>query len=167
MSLKPSLAIALSVLLFMLPACGRQGEALNGDNSTTRMQAKSVIDPPPTRRKDIRDLQAEADSMADVAVKVPNVSRATAVINGATVYVGITMADTVRSSGKAANIREEVRQRVQAKMPPSYRIRVSSDATIFGRIQDIGAGLRDGTPVNNYRIQMNDLHDHMPERMNP
>ncbi|WP_153945095.1 YhcN/YlaJ family sporulation lipoprotein [Acinetobacter baumannii] len=44
---------------------------------------------------------------------------------------------------------------------PRYDVRVSTDTGIFTRIQDIGDGIRSGTPINNYRIHMNDLGSKM------
>lgn len=168
-------AALLSIALLLMAGCNpnTQGEApqqrgaqVNQYNRTTPGQKTRVLvgsDLNPnlvTGRNDVRDIQAEADSMANVAVQVPKVKRASVVINGAQAYVGLTLADTVRSRQEAATIREKVRQHVQGKMP-RYDVRVSSDTGIFSRIQDIGDGIRSGTPINNYRIHMNDLNSRM------
>lgn len=138
---------------------GVQVKEYNGTKpeKKTRVLVGSDLNPNlVTGRNDVRDMQAEADSMANVAVQVAKVKRASVVINGGQAYVGITLADTVRTPKEAADIKERVRQRVQQKMP-RYDVRVSSDTGIFTRIQDIGDGIRSGTPINNYRIHMNDL----------
>ncbi|MBN6187089.1 YhcN/YlaJ family sporulation lipoprotein [Aneurinibacillus sp. BA2021] len=142
---------------------GTQANEYNGtrQNKTTRVLVGSDLNPNlVTGRTDVRDMQAEADSMANVAVQVPKVKRASVVINGGQAYVGVTLSDTVRTSREAADIKEHVRQRVQQKMP-RYDVRVSTDTGIFTRIQDIGDGIRSGTPINNYRIHMNDLGSKM------
>lgn len=170
--MRKSVSMALiSVVLLLVAGCNpnnqgaapqRQGVQVNEYNRTTPERTTRVLvgsDLNPnivTGRNDVRDIQAEADSMANVAVQVPKVKRASVVINGARAYVGLTLADTVRSPQEAADIREKVRQRVQQKMP-RYDVRVSSDTGIFNRIQDIGDGIRSGTPINNYRVHMNDL----------
>ncbi|BAU26445.1 YhcN/YlaJ family sporulation lipoprotein [Aneurinibacillus soli] len=164
MSIKPSRAIMLSLLLLILPACGKQGAAPNemkSDHHTTRVQVRDTNPAIVSGHHNVQNLQMEADNLANIAVKVPNVSRATVVINGAIAYVGITTTDRVHSKKQVANVREEVRKHVQAKIP-RYQVRVSNDPRIFKRIQDIGDGLRSGTPINNYRIHINDLNDRMP-----
>ncbi|AMA71618.1 MULTISPECIES: YhcN/YlaJ family sporulation lipoprotein [Aneurinibacillus] len=165
----------LGVTLLLTAACGqnnqgaapeRKGIQINQYNRTTperktRVLVGSDLNPNiVTGRNDVRDIQAEADSMANVAVQVPKVKRASVVINGSRAYVGLTLAETVRSRKEAADIMERVRVLVQQKMP-RYEVRVSSDAGIFNRIQDIGDGIRSGTPLNNYRIHMNDLDTRM------
>ncbi|MCI1695950.1 YhcN/YlaJ family sporulation lipoprotein [Aneurinibacillus aneurinilyticus] len=177
MNKKIMYVVLLSIALLLIAGCNpnansqrttpqQKGAQANEYNGTTperktRVLVGSDLNPNlVTGRNDVRDIQAEADSMANVAVQVPKVKRASVVINGAQAYVGLTLTDTVRSRQEATAIREKVRQRVQEKMP-RYHVRVSSDTGIFSRIQDIGDGIRSGTPINNYRIHMNELNNRM------
>jgi YhcN/YlaJ family sporulation lipoprotein len=164
----------LSVMLLATTACNQynqgaapgRGVQVNEYNRTTpdrttRVLVGSDLNPNLVPgATDARNIQVEADRMANVAVQVPKVKRASVVTNGARAYVGLTLADTVRSDREAAAIKEKVRLLIQQKMP-RYEVRVSSDHSIFTRIQDIGDGIRHGTPVNNYRLHIGDLDKRM------
>lgn len=100
--------------------------------------------------------QAEADRIAQAAASVPGVKRATVIINGETAYIGLQFDRVMRDQSRLAYVKDQVRTRVQQKMP-RYRVRLTSDSRLFSMIQDIRDGIRSGTPANNYRTNFIDI----------
>jgi YhcN/YlaJ family sporulation lipoprotein len=164
--MKKSIGITLlSAVMLLTSSCGQSSQSKQrapGQQSAQMNQYTSHTASERTNRtlteenKNMKDLQKTADSIANGTVRTPKVKKASIVIYGAKAYVGITLADTVRSRQEASKVKEQVRLRVQQKMP-GYAVRVSSDPVIFARIQDISDGVRSGTPINNYRMMIKDL----------
>lgn len=95
-----------------------------------------------------RNTNAEAKRMADTAGKVRGVDDATVVIAGGNVYVALDLEDRLQST-QANKVEKEVYNKL-SKMANRYRIMITSDDDLYGRLRDVGDGLRAGTPVNVY-----------------
>lgn len=134
---------------------GRDDADLNnryGDDTIAREVNPNMVT---GRDTDLYNLGWEADRMADAAAGVAGVEDAVAVINGGYAYVAIDLEDTV-SRDQAGKVEREVTRTLQRIMP-RYDFRVTSNNRLLNRIRDIGDGLRNGTPNNNYRTDFNDL----------
>lgn len=91
----------------------------------------------------------QADKIANIASRVNGVNDATVVIAGRTAYVGLDLNDNVQSN-QANSVERKVYNAVK-KSANGYNVSITSDNDLFGRLRDIGDGIRSGTPLNNYR----------------
>ncbi len=96
----------------------------------------------------------DADRMAEAADRVKGVDGATVVIAGGNAYVALDIKDKVNSA-QANRVEREVYRQL-TKTANRYNVYITSDDDMFGRLRDVGDGIRNGTPVNDYR---NDLRD--------
>lgn len=112
-------------------------------------------------RFNVTDANAEAERLAEKAVRVRGVEDATVVITGRTAYVAIDLADKIQSQ-EADRIEREV-YRTLAKNN-RYRIAITSDEDLFGRLRDIGDGVRNGTPVERYQRDLDNMGDRFINR---
>jgi YhcN/YlaJ family sporulation lipoprotein len=104
----------------------------------------------------------DADIIANVASRVKGVDDATVVIMGGTAYVALDI-DQNMSREKQMKAHKQVRLHLERKMP-RYNINLTSDAQIVSRIRNIGNGITNGRPVNDFRNELNDLGRRMDIR---
>jgi len=97
----------------------------------------------------------DAERMANIAGKVKGVDDATVVIAGGTAYVGLNLEDRVNSQN-AQNVETKVYNAIKKAAASRYNISITSDADMFGRLRDVGDGIRGGSPLNQFD---NDLRD--------
>jgi len=114
------------------------------------------------RNNNVADINDEADRLAKKAVKIRGVEDATVVITGRTAYVAIDLDDKIQSQ-EADRIERSV-YRSLAKSKNGYRIAITSDEDLFGRLRDIGDGVRNGTPVQRYQKDFDDMGDRFINR---
>jgi len=101
------------------------------------------------------NVNAEAERIADAAAQVKGVDDATVVIAGGTAYVALDLTDRVQTR-EAANVERAVYNKLK-QYANRYNLSITSDADLFGRLRDIGDGVRGGTPVNNYQTDLRDF----------
>ncbi len=117
----------------------------------------------PNRTNNMTNMNAEASRMASLATQVKGVRDATVVIAGRNAYVGLNIDNNLSSTTGRAIEQEVVRK--LASYARNYTIRVTSDATMFGRIRDINTGLRQGGTMDRYRTDFDYLdRNFMPVR---
>ncbi len=92
----------------------------------------------------------EADRMANVAARVSGVNNATVVLFGRTAYVALDLQDKVQKA-KSTQVENKVYRALKKFTTNRYTISITSDADLFGRLRDIGDGVRSGTPIDQYR----------------
>lgn len=80
----------------------------------------------------LRDNQRIAERVADVAEDVPGVSRATAIVYGNDIVIGIDQ----RKQKDVRALEQKVRHMVQSK-EPGYNVHVTSDDKIHTRIRSV------------------------------
>lgn len=132
---------------------------LNGDN---RFNGDYMYRGMDRNRTDANNLNAEADRLAKKAVRVRGVEDATVVITGRTAYVAIDLDDKIQS--REANRVEREVYRALSNNNNRYRIAITSDEDLFGRLRDIGDGVRNGTPVERYQRDFDDMGDRFLNR---
>ncbi len=119
----------------------RYGYNMNGQNNQTyRFRTNANTD---------------TDAMADIAARVRGVDNATVVVAGGNAYVGLNLDNSVQR-----NEAETVEQKVYNALKSytnRYTISVTSDADLFGRLRDIGDGIRGGTPYDRYQTDFRDF----------
>jgi len=103
----------------------------------------------------------DADRMAEAAAAVDGVENATAVIVGATAYVGLDLDPSV-DRRRADAVENEVARRVN-RVVPRYHVVVTSDADLLGQLTEIDRGLRDGRPVEQFRRQLDVIDQRIAE----
>ncbi|MFO7263314.1 MAG: YhcN/YlaJ family sporulation lipoprotein [Bacillota bacterium] len=103
----------------------------------------------------------DADRMAEVAAAVDGVENATAVIVGATAYVGLDL-DPQVGRRKADAVEEEVARRVNRAVP-RYHVIVTSDVDMLGQLTEIDNGLRAGRPIEQFRDQLDVINQRLSE----
>ena len=97
----------------------------------------------------------DAERMANLAAKIKGVDDATVVISGRNAYVGLDLEDQVQTRNSTA-VESQV-NRTLRKFANRYDIRITSDADTFGRLRDIGDGVRNGTPLDRYQTDFRDF----------
>jgi len=105
--------------------------------------------------RNLGNVNAEAERIADAAAQVKGVDDATVVIAGGTAYVALDLTDRVQTR-EAANVERAVYNKLK-QYANRYNLSITSDADLFGRLRDIGDGVRGGTPVNNYQTDLRDF----------
>lgn len=91
----------------------------------------------------------DAERLASQAAKINGVDDATVVIVGRTAYVALDLKDRV-DSRQATRVERSVRRSLE-QASKRYNISITSDADLYGRLRDIGDGIRNGTPAEYYR----------------
>lgn len=132
---------------------------LNGDN---RFNGDYMYRGMDRNRTNANNLNEEADRLAKKAVRVRGVDDATVVITGRTAYVAIDLDDKIQRQ-EANRVEREV-YRTLSNNNNRYRIAITSDEDLFGRLRDIGDGVRNGTPVERYQRDFDDMGDRFLNR---
>ena len=99
---------------------------------------------------------AKSDDIAKACEKVQGVNNATVVVTGNTAYVGI---DTDRNNVVAneRNIKKNVAQAVRSSGSNINTVYVSTDANFMDRLRSVGAGLRNGRPVDAFTTDLKNM----------
>lgn len=97
----------------------------------------------------------DADRMAETAARVNGVEDATVVIAGGNAYVGLDLEDRIQST-EANRVERNVYNALK-RLYPRYNIRITSDADLFGRLRDVGDGIRGGTAVDRFKTDFRDF----------
>lgn len=109
----------------------------------------------------VNNVFADADRMAEVAATVDGVENATAVIVGATAYVGLDL-DPDIDRRRADAVEEEVARRVNRAVP-RYHVLVTSDADMLGQLTEIDNGLRAGQPMEQFRQRLDVIDERISQ----
>lgn len=97
-----------------------------------------------------------ADDVARTCEQVTGVENATVVVAGNTAYVGV---DLDKNTGLAneRDIKNAVAQKVRASGQDINTVYVSADADFMTRLRNIGAGVRNGRPVEGFTTELNNM----------
>lgn len=115
----------------------------------------------------------QADRLSRTCETVPGVDNATVVISGNTAYVGVgTDGDLTGRNiayGTASDltaVKRQCAQKIKAADPNIKTVYVSTDANFFDRLRRVGDGVRNGSPVSNFRNELSNLIRNLtPERL--
>ncbi len=155
-----TLLLLLSILIIGVTACTANNEELPlsrgemSDNNVSPYYANDY-DNRMTDRDSNNNMNntmnnnEEAKKMADTAGKVNGVDDATVVIAGGNVYVALDLDDKIQSN-QASNVERDVYNKLNKLARNNYRVMITSDADLFGRLRDIGDGINAGTPTDIY-----------------
>lgn len=105
-----------------------------------------------------------ADRLARSCETVSGVDNATCVVSGNTAYVGIDTDGDLTGRNIAygnANdlsaVKQQCAQKVKAANPQIQTVYVSTDANFFERLRKVGDGVRNGSPLNSFRNELDSL----------
>lgn len=96
--------------------------------------------------------------------QMTGVKDATVVVSGNTAYVGLNTDGNMtgkniaygNTSGTAV-LKQSCAKRVRAANPQIQTVYVSTDANFADRLRSVGDGMRTGSPLSNFRNELNDL----------
>lgn len=91
----------------------------------------------------------DADQMATLAARNNGVEDATVVIAGGNAYVALDLNDKIQRN-QAESVERAVYNSL-SRYANRYNVSITSDADLFGRLRDIGDGVRDGAPLDRYQ----------------
>ena len=104
-----------------------------------------------------------ANRSAAEANKVSGVNKATAVITGKTMYIGLDLNANL-GKDKVAEVEETVLSQVK-KMEPSYTIMVTSDVDTVTRIKKVSQGVVQGKPISSFSQELQDIGSRIKPRV--
>lgn len=97
----------------------------------------------------------DADQMATLAARNNGVQDATVVIAGGNAYVALDLDDKIQRN-RAETVERAVYNSL-SRYANRYNVSITSDADLFGRLRDIGDGVRDGAPLDRYQTDFRDF----------
>ncbi len=97
-----------------------------------------------------------ANRSAAEANKVAGVNKATAVITGKNMYIGLDL-NAKLGKDKVAAVEKTVLSQVK-KMEPSYTIIVTSDVDTVTRIKEVSQGVAQGKPISSFSKELQDIN---------
>lgn len=100
-----------------------------------------------------------ANRSAAEANKVSGVNKATAVVTGKRIYIGLDLNAKLEAS-KSAAIEKTVLNQVK-KMNPGYTVMVTSDADTVTRLKNIAQGVAQGKPLTSFTTELKDIDSRM------
>lgn len=134
------------------------GDMNNGYNPDNRMRNYNTNGTNRNRANRFRtNANGDANRMASIASRVDGVDDATVIIAGGNAYVGLDLADQVQAN-QAENVERKV-YRSLTRMATRYDINITSDEDLFGRLRDVGDGIRGGNPLNQYQNDFDDFDE--------
>lgn len=97
-----------------------------------------------------------ANRVADAAGKVEGVNKATAVVSGKVIYVGL---DLKSNLGKmtSAEIEKKVMDKVK-NMESGYTVSVTSDIDTVTRIKNVAMGITQGKPISSFKNELENIN---------
>lgn len=106
----------------------------------------------------------QADGIERTIEQMTGVRDATVIVSGNTAYVGLDTEGNMtgqniaygNTSGNTA-LKSACSQRVKAANPQIQTVYVSTDANFIERLRNVGNGMRNGSPLNSFRNELNDL----------
>lgn len=121
--------------------------------------AKKPVTPTPQTTKDTNITTSNAKQVANQcaaeANKVSGVNKATAVVSGKTIYIGLDMNANLEKS-KSAEIERTVLNRIK-ELHPGYTVMVTSDADTVTRIKNVAEGVAQGKPISSFSKELQDI----------
>ena len=104
-----------------------------------------------------------AKRSAAEANKVTGVSKATVLITGKTMYIGLDLNANL-GQAKVVEVEKTVLSRVK-KTEPSYTIMVTSDVDTVTRIKKVSQGIAQGTPISSFSKELQDIGSRIKPRV--
>lgn len=115
-----------------------------------------------------------SDRISIAVRQIQGVQNATAVINGSTAYVGITLPGTTLTGAKpntgtigtttttgtkvnANDIKKRAAQMVRAAEPGVKTVYVSTDASFINRLRTVEQGVRGGSPLGGFTTELRNI----------
>lgn len=105
---------------------------------------------------DPRESAQLADKLAKEAADTPRVNRATVVLAGTTVYLGLNIDDEVERERTEA-VKRDAGRRVQKAEPRIERVMVTTDVDTVTRLENIAEGIRRGEPVSAFTRELGEI----------
>lgn len=97
----------------------------------------------------------DSQKMANSCERIKGVDDASCVIANGKAYVALDLGDNVQSTD-AERIERECSKKLQ-KYGKNYSINITSDEDYFGKLRDIGDGIRNGSPLSDFEKDFGDF----------
>lgn len=125
-------------------------------------QSNRTTTPAPNMTNTANTTQVASRSAAE-ANKVAGVNKATAVVTGKRIYVGLDLKANLEQS-KSAAIEKTVAERVK-KSESGYTVMVTSDIDTVTRLKKIAEGIAQGKPISSFTTELKDIDTRMTPKV--
>lgn len=150
--LKRSLPVIILLSVFVLTAmtgCPAQRKPL-GEGNPPAPTAPAPQRPLPTAPNESSRL---ADALADEAVKVQGVNKATVVLTGSTALVGVDL----KPGADANTVKDGVAKAVKSANNQIANVLVSTDPELNSRLVNISKGIAEGRPISAFSSEITEI----------
>lgn len=97
----------------------------------------------------------DAEKMANACERINGVNDCTVVIANGKAYCALDLEDEVQST-EARRVEQECNKKLR-DFSNNYSINITSDEDMFGKLRDIGDGIKDGNPISKYQNDFGDF----------
>lgn len=111
------------------------------------------------------NLSTNANTIAQKIAALPEVSNASVVLSNNTAIVGCNLRGTTQGTMTTA-LRQKIDKIVKDNAPNVTRVSVTSDPNLFTRIQNMSNGMRNGTMLNTFERDVEDLWNRITPNRN-
>jgi YhcN/YlaJ family sporulation lipoprotein len=152
--------VVLVALLIMVSGCSvaRKPAPPGGTNMPNTKSAPAPTTPAPT--KSLPTTPAEVDRLAarlaDEAQKVSGVKKATVVLSGNTVIVGLEIKPNIEEKQTTA-IKKEVVRRIKEADKRIQTVEVTTNPNIITRIKKVAEGIGQGRPISAFGREVEEI----------
>lgn len=159
--MKSSRKLIILIMVFMLGIClllaGCNNAAKKPYTPTpqTNNNNPKVTTPSPSTNTNTTSSAQIAKRSAAEANKVAGVNKATAVVTGKRIYLGLDVAADI-SASKSAEIEKMAADKVK-NAEPGYTVMATADADTVTRIKNIAEGIAAGKPVSSFTTELKDI----------
>ncbi|MBX6394294.1 MAG: YhcN/YlaJ family sporulation lipoprotein [Alicyclobacillaceae bacterium] len=105
---------------------------------------------------------ALADRIADVALSVPGVQSAAAVVREQHAYIGVRVSPAVWDAGRGEQVKTEIRQRLLIQSPIFPKVHVTEDPALVRQIEDVADAVRAGRSLNDFKARVDQWERQIP-----
>lgn len=148
--MRSSKKIMVLIMVFLLGICLLQAGCNNAAEKpyTQTPQTDNTSTDTTTANQVAKRSAAEAN-------KVSGVNKATAVVTGKRIYIGLDL-DANLEQNKSAEVEKMVADRVK-NAESAYTVLVTSDIDTVTRLKKIAAGVAQGKPISSFTTELKDI----------
>lgn len=153
-----TVTIILAMLLIWMSGCSVARKPAPPNTTPDTRSAPAPTTPTPT--KSLPTTPAEVDRLADrlaaEAQKVDGVNKATIILSGNTVIVGLKIKPDIEEK-RTSEIKKEVVRRIKAADKRIRNVEVTTNPNIITRIKKIAKGIGQGRPISAFGREFEEI----------
>jgi YhcN/YlaJ family sporulation lipoprotein len=158
------LTVLLGVCLVLGGCTTSKKPNQNYGNNTTKPK---VTTPAPTTPKATTPTTNNTKQLTNrvnaEAMKVSGVRKATSVVSGKMIYIGLDLNGNLEKN-KSAQVERNVADKIK-KMEPKYTVGVASDIDTVTRIKKISQGIAAGKPLTSFKNELENIGTRVKPRV--